>query len=157
MLKEEYSCCHRGSFYISFQKDGKIKTGFNITNDKASKPLLESIQKQLKNIGSIHEGSKNELVYTVNGINQIVNTLIPFMDNNPIFSEKATHYKKFKIVTLMLNNEKTLSLQDKINMVELPYNMNKKGKRRLMSKLEYIELLKNLPCPPFRKHGPSDA
>jgi hypothetical protein len=26
-----------GSFYISFQKDGTIKTGFNITNDKNSK------------------------------------------------------------------------------------------------------------------------
>ena len=76
-----------GSFYISFNKDGKIKTSFNITNDKASKPLLESIQKHFKNIGSIHEGTKNELVYTVTGINQINDILIPFIDKNPVFSE----------------------------------------------------------------------
>jgi hypothetical protein len=52
-----------------------------------SKPLLENINKQLQDIGSIHEGSKNELVYTVNGLNQINDILIPFMDKNPIFSE----------------------------------------------------------------------
>jgi len=45
--------------FIWFQKNGKIKTGFNITNDLDSKPLLESIQKQFKSIGSIHEGTKN--------------------------------------------------------------------------------------------------
>ena len=65
-----------GSFSISFQKEGKIKTGFNITNDPDSRPLLEKIKAQLQNIGSIQEGSKNELVYTVNGINQINDVLI---------------------------------------------------------------------------------
>lgn len=132
-----------GSFYISFQKDGKIKTGFNITNDKASKPLLESIQKQFKNIGSIHEGSKNELVYTVTGINQINDILIPFMDNNPIFSERALHFSKFRVVSLMLKNEQPLTLKSKLDIVELAYDMNKKGKHRFMSKADYIKLLKN--------------
>lgn len=135
-----------GSFFISFQTDGTIKTGFNITSDKNSKYLLEKIQLQLENIGSIHEGSKNELVYTVNGINQIIDVLIPFMDNNPIFSEKAMHYSKFRTVSHMLGKKKEqpLTLQSKLNIVELAYDMNKKGKRRLMSKLEYINLLKQL-------------
>lgn len=133
-----------GSFYISFQKDGIIKTGFNITSDKNSKLLLESIQKQLNNIGSIHEGSKNELVYTVTGINQIIDILIPFIDNNPIFSEKAIHYSKFRSISLMIKNEKLLTLQRKIDIVELAYDMNKKGKRRIMSKSEYINLLKQV-------------
>ncbi len=133
-----------GSFYVSFQTDGNIKTGFNITNDKNSKSLLENIQKQLKNIGSIQEGTKNELVYTVNGINQITDVLIPFMDSNPIFSEKAIHYRKFRFVSLMLKNEKILTLEKKLNIVEMAYNMNKKGKRRMMNKLEYIELLKKM-------------
>jgi hypothetical protein len=63
----------------------------NITNDLDSKPLLESIQKQLQNIGSKHEGTKNELVtpmephHTVNGLNKINEILIPFMDKNTIF------------------------------------------------------------------------
>lgn len=129
-----------GSFYISFNKDGKIKTGFSITNDKSSKPLLEIIQKQLNNIGSIQEGTKKELIYTVNGLNQIINTLIPFMDENPIFSERALHYNKFKIVSLLLKNEQPLSLESKLKIVELAYDMNKKGKRRNLDKTEYIDL-----------------
>lgn len=132
-----------GSFYISFNKDGKIKTGFSITNDKASKPLLESIQKQFNNIGSIQEGTKNELIYTVTGLNQIINTLIPFMDKNPIFSERAAHYNKFKIVSLLLKNEQPLTLESKLKIVELAYDMNKKGKRRNLNKTEYINLFIN--------------
>nr|QCI56450.1 hypothetical protein [Hypsizygus marmoreus] len=133
-----------GSFYISFQKEGQIKTGFNITNDLNSKPLLENIQKQLKNIGSIHKGSKNELVYTVTGLNQINDILIPFIDNNPLFSERALHYIKFKTVSIMLKNEQPLSLESKLKIVELAYNMNKKGKRRNLSKSQYIENLKQV-------------
>ena len=128
-----------GSFYISFQKDGIIKTGFNITSDKNSKPLLENIKKQLNNIGSIHEGSKNELVYTVTGLNQIIETLIPFMDKSPIFSERASHYFKFRTVSLLLKNERPLSFQSKKDIIELAYDMNKKGKRRMLSKSEYLE------------------
>nr|AYE93235.1 LAGLIDADG homing endonuclease [Termitomyces sp.]AYE93257.1 LAGLIDADG homing endonuclease [Termitomyces sp.] len=140
-----------GSFFISFQKDGKIKTGFNITNDLGSKPLLEEIQKQLRNIGSIQEGSKNELVYTVNGLNQINEVLIPFIDSNPLFSERASHYEKFKTVSIMLANEKPLSLESKLDIVELAYDMNKKGKRRNLSKSEYRDKLKNLHQSPFPK------
>lgn len=130
-----------GSFFISFQSDGKIKTGFNITNDKNSKSLLETIQLKLNGIGSINDGTKNELVYTVTGINQITEILIPFVDNNPLFSERALHYEKFKTVSLLLKNEHPLTLKSKLKIVDLCYDMNKKGKHRLLTKSEYIELL----------------
>ena len=84
-----------GSFYVSFNKNGLIKTGFSITGDKDSRPLLEGIQEKFKGIGSIKEGSKNELVYTITGLNQIIDVLIPFIDNNPLISERALHYDKF--------------------------------------------------------------
>ena len=35
-----------GSVFVSFQKNGEIKTGFNITSDKNSRPLLDAIQKK---------------------------------------------------------------------------------------------------------------
>lgn len=133
-----------GSFFISFQKDGNIKTGFNITNDKESKPLLETLKLKLKGIGSINEGTKNELVYVVTGINQITDVLIPFIDENPLFSERALHYEKFKTVSLTIKNEIPLTLESKLKIVELGYNMNKKGKRRLLTKPEYIAILENL-------------
>lgn len=107
-----------GSFFISFQSDGKIKTGFNVTSDKASKPLLENLKKEFKGIGSINEGTKNELVFTVTGLNQITEVLIPFMDIHPLFSERALHYFKFRTVSLILKKEKPLSLERKLEIVE---------------------------------------
>jgi len=130
-----------GSFYISFNKNGKITTGFSITTDNFSRPLLEAIQIKLKGIGSIRTGSKNELVLTVTGLDQINEVLIPFMDKNPLLSERASHYAKFKNVSLILKNNQPLSLEDKIKLVELYYNMNKDGKRRLLTKIEYINQL----------------
>ncbi len=132
-----------GSFFISFQKDTKIKIGFNITNDRDSKPLLEGIKNKFNNIGTIIEGTKKELVYVVNGLNQINDNLIPFMDENPIFSERASHYDKFRTVALLLKREKPLTLKSKINIVNLAYEMNKKGKHRILSKSQYTDLLKN--------------
>ena len=130
-----------GSFFISFHADGSIKTGFNITNDKASKPLLEGIKAKFKNIGAINEGSKNELVYTITGLNQITEVLIPFMDQNPIYSERALHYDKFRTVSLMLKNEKPLTFESKLKIIELCYDMNKKGKHRSLTKAQYIDLI----------------
>lgn len=136
-----------GSFFISFQTDGKIKPGFSITNDKDSKALLESIQLRLGGIGNINVGNKNELIFSVRGLNQIINNLIPFMDKNPIYSERSLHYDKFKKVSLLLKNDSLLDLDSKVKIVELCYNMNKEGKRRLYSKTEYINLLKKLTPP----------
>ena len=74
---------------FAFDCKGK-RTGFNITNDLFSKPLLEIVKQKLGGIGSIREGTKKELVYTVTGLNQIVDLLIPFIDKHPVFSEKST-------------------------------------------------------------------
>ena len=63
------------------------------------------------------------------------------MDENPIFSERASHYNKFKFVSLLLKNEQPLTLESKLKIVELAYDMNKKGKRRSLSKTEYINLI----------------
>ena len=132
-----------GSFFVSFNSDGSIKTGFNITNDKDSKALLDGIKSHFDGIGTVNEGTKNELVYTVTGLNQITNTLIPFMDKNPIYSERASHYNKFRFVSLMLQTEKPLTLKSKLQIVELCYNMNKKGKRRSLTKAQFIKLLRD--------------
>ena len=132
-----------GSFYISFQRNGKITTGFKVVGDSMSRPLLEAIQRKLNGIGTITTGTKNELILTVSGLNQVNDILIPFMDLNPLLSERASHYEGFKHVSQMLKNKKPLTLEDKIELVELYYNSNKDGKRRLFTKSEYLEILKS--------------
>jgi len=63
------------------------------------------------------------------------------MDENPIYSERALHYDKFRTVSLKLKNQKPLTLQSKLEIVELCYNMNKKGKHRSLTKSQFIKLL----------------
>jgi hypothetical protein len=57
--------------------------------------------------GSISKRHRD--THTVNGLNQINEILIPFMDKNPIFSERASHYLKFKTVSTLLKNSSGLS------------------------------------------------
>jgi hypothetical protein len=133
-----------GSFFVYFLSTGEIKIGFTIVTDKPSRVMLQGIQTYLSGIGSIREGSKNELVYSVVGINQIVDVLVPFMDKNPILSERALHYHKFREVSLLLKENNPLPLSVKLEIVELCYDMNKEGKRRVMIKSQYIELLNQI-------------
>lgn len=132
-----------GSVYIYFQKNGNINTGFSITTDKLSMLLLEQIKKRLIDKGSIRKGTKDELVYSVTGLNQITERLIPFIDKNPLFSERSQHYEKFRTVNLLLRDEQPLSLNSNRQIVELAYNMNKEGKHRNLTKEQYLEIIKN--------------
>lgn len=132
-----------GSVFVSFQSNGIIKTGFNITSDRNSISLFEEIQRIFKGVGAINEGTKNELVYALTGNKHLTNIIIPFIDENPLFSERALHYEKFKTVTLFLKEHKPLdiTLENKLEIVELCYNMNKGGKHRKYTKAEYIAIL----------------
>jgi len=130
-----------GSFWVSFSAIGQIRTGFSITADVASVPLLNAIRNRFNNVGSILSKKFTYSTYYVHGINQIVETIIPFMDKNPIFSERANHYNIFKEVSLILYNKKSLNLEDKLFILDLAYDSNKKGKRRRFSREEYINIL----------------
>jgi hypothetical protein len=112
--------------------------------DTASIPLLNKIKEQFNNIGAVLRKKPTYYIYMVHGLTQLTNVVIPFMDLNPIFSERADHYDIFRKVCFMLKNEKPLTLETKLEIVELAYNANKSGKRRRITKEEYIKLLKEI-------------
>jgi hypothetical protein len=87
--------------------------------------------------------TKNKNAKARAGLNQIVDLLIPFIDKHPVFSEKSIHYVKFRTISIMLKRENPLSLESKLNAIDLAYNMNKKGKHRNLSKSQYIEIVKS--------------
>jgi len=49
------------------------------------------------------------------------------MDKNPIFSERAHHYDIFRKVSLIIKHQRPLTLEAKLEIVELAYNANKSG------------------------------
>lgn len=140
-----------GSFYISFEKNGLIIPYFTITNDIFSLPLLECIKKQFKGIGSISKvKGRNAIRYKIMSLNEIIETLIPIVDKYPLLSERNEHFQIFREVCFMLKNnpKKNKDLKFKLELVDLAYESNKKGKRRKLTKLEYISLLNHLQSKP---------
>jgi hypothetical protein len=140
-----------GSFYISFEQNGLIIPYFTITNDIFSLPLLESIKKQFKGIGSISKvKGRNAIRYKIMSLNEIIETLIPIVDKNPLLSERNEHFQIFRKICLMLKNnpKNNKDLNFKLELVDLAYESNKKGKRRKLTKLEYISLLNHLHSKP---------
>lgn len=133
-----------GSFWVSFSEKAEIKPGFSITTDTETIPLLEEIKILFNNVGSIQRKKSTYSSYFVHGLRQIINIIIPFMDKNPLLSERADHYNIFRQVSLILSTQKPLTLDKKLEIVELAYNANKSGKRRKINKVEYIELLKKI-------------
>jgi LAGLIDADG endonuclease len=96
------------------------------------------------NIGSIQQKKITYSTYFVHGLSQIIDIIIPFIDKNPLFSERANHYDIFRQVCLILKNNKPITLEQKLEIVELAYNSNKGGKRRRKTKEDYIELLNKI-------------
>jgi hypothetical protein len=133
-----------GCFWITFEKTGRIRPGFSITMDTATIPLLTKIKGLFNNVGSVKPDKPTYSSYMVYGLKQLIEEIIPFMDLNPIFSERAGHYAIFRQVCFMIKNEKPLTLKTKLEIVELAYNANKSGKRRNIPQAEYIKLLKNI-------------
>lgn len=125
-----------GSFHVSFLAGGKIKPGFHLTQHYTLRGLLDTVL-SFFSCGTIQE--KGSVIrYQIDKFDDIVNVLIPFMENNTLHTDKNTHYHIFKEVCILMKDNKELSKEDLLRIIDLAYNMNKDGKRRVMSKEEYI-------------------
>lgn len=65
------------------------------------------------------------------------------MDSNILHTQKKEHYQIWKQVCLTIRDEPKLTKKSLLNLVELSYNMNKEGKRRKLTKDQYIQLIEN--------------
>ena len=106
--------------------------------------MLKEILKRFNGVGSIQKTKETYSKYFVHGLKQILEEIIPFMDQNKLYSERLNHYQIFRKVSFILTEEKPLSLETKLKIVDMCYDSNKKGKRRHLSKSEYIKLLYQL-------------
>jgi LAGLIDADG endonuclease len=65
-----------GSFWVSFEKS-RISTGFSITVDNESIPLLIKIRQRFNNKGSIIKKTETYSVYVIRSLKDIIEVLIP--------------------------------------------------------------------------------
>lgn len=128
-----------GSFNISFKENKKIQFGFHITQDISSMNLLNKVQ-NFFGCGSTSASwcSSHRLRFQIDGIEKTDRMSVPFIDKYLFHSSKSIHYTIFKKVCQLIYNKPDLSDSDLLNIIELAYNMNKDGKRRKLTKEEYI-------------------
>ena len=61
------------------------------------------------------------------------------MDKYRLYTEKANHYLKFKEVVYLVEKRAHLDAQGFSQIVNIAYDMNLEGKRRKLSKEEYLK------------------
>jgi len=122
-----------GSFVISFMS---TKIGipirpvpiFNITQSKIEFDLFIEIQKKL-GIGKVYNNRQN-VIFVVKSIDEIIEILLPLFDKYPLKGSKLVGYNIFKTVALMIKEKKHLTLEGLIQILNLSYFMNKETSLR---------------------------
>jgi LAGLIDADG endonuclease len=76
---------------------------FNITQSKLEFYLFIEIQKKL-DVGKVYNNRQN-VVFVVKSIDEIVEVLFPLFDKYPLRGSKLVGYKIFKTVALMIKEK----------------------------------------------------
>lgn len=117
-----------GSFVVGFMK---TKIGlpfrpvpvFNITQSNIEYELFLEIQKKL-GIGKVYNNRQN-VIFVVKSIDDIVEVLLPLFDKYPLRGSKLITYNIFKTVVLLIKEKKHLTLEGLIQILHYSYFMNK--------------------------------
>lgn len=139
-----------GSFFITFHPDFFLRPGFNISQNRTKKRLLDKVLEFFK-CGEVQTESDTLIKYRITNfkeifppgipVERILAQLIPFCDKYRFYTLKRDHYRIFREVCMIKGNreERLISLDDKFKIIDLAYNMNKEGTLRKMTKEEYIK------------------
>jgi hypothetical protein len=101
---------------------------FNITQSKIEFDLIIEIQKKL-GIGKVYNNRQN-VIFVVKSIDEIIEVLLPLFDKYPLRGSKLAGYNIFKTVALMIKEKKHLTLEGLIQILNLSYFMNKETSLR---------------------------
>jgi hypothetical protein len=109
---------------------------FNITQSKIEFDLFIEIQKKL-GIGKVYNNRQN-VIFVVKSIDEIVEVLLPLFDKYPLRGSKLVGYNIFKTVALMIKEKKHLTLEGLIQILNLSYFMNKETSLRTNESKEIL-------------------
>ena len=144
-----------GSLIISIIKQDKAPYGvllqpeFNITQHINGLSILNSFKVLFNNKGQMHQksGSLYVWVYSLKGINNLIDYLIPFFLEFVVpysCKYKKEEFDKFLFILNKLKEKSNFEKEEFINIIKLVYDLNpdgkgKKRKRTLSQILSIIE------------------
>lgn len=128
-----------GCFSVSFGANRKLSLGFHITGHISVKPLFDKVQ-SLLNCGQVRDKSATEVRYQIDNFTDMRDILIPLVDQYDLHSTKSVHYEIFKKVLYLIDVNAHMTPEGFMEIIDLAYNMNLEGKRRKLTKQEYVDL-----------------
>ena len=131
-----------------------IQPEFNVTQHVNGINILYSYKVLFNNLGTVHKksGSEKVWVYSLKGIDNIENIVIPFFEKY-VVPYSCKHNKKpfsefcYIINKLFINRKKTMDKKQFIELVKLTYKLNPqgKGKHRKRTLDEVLSIINKAP------------
>lgn len=133
-----------GSFNISFRMDRRrIGTNFTVITELSSISVLNELV-DFFNCGTVYTLVSSAARYQVQTVDEILEKIYPIFKNHPFNTIKQTHFEKTIEVCKLIKVKGYKSDEDLKAIVELAWDMNKSGKGRRVSKIEYLsKFIKN--------------
>lgn len=127
-----------GGFHFSFLSNPpRARPTFALGQHTLSLVLLFALKKFFSS-GSIYQVGKYHWRYTVSNLGELEKQIIPHFTENPLLDDKGGHFRLF-CKGMSLNKQHSLSSKEKLAaLVTLLYDSNAGGKRRRLSKAEYL-------------------
>lgn len=134
-----------GSFCLNIKKKDESKYGFTIdpafyVYQHKSKRVILEIFKFVFGTGSIHIKSSPDtvLTYQITGIRNCYEKVLPFFRKYPLITKKETFQIFEKAIELMFKKQH-LSKEGKLELLDLAYMLNQRGKGRKWNKEKFVE------------------
>jgi len=141
-----------GSFHIAFQIREDLPLGisiipeFHISQSRHSKRALE-IAREILGCGYIkpnHKKSKDDtFVLVVRDRVDLLTKIIPFFEYNRLQTEKINDFAKFGEVVRLMDNGLHRKLSGAKKIIDIAYQMNGDGTKRIRKKQELKASLKS--------------
>ena len=134
-----------GSFNVSFQIKPykRIRANFTVVQERSNKQLLNEL-KAYFNCGNVYDLPSAASRYQVENIDLILNNIKPVFNKISFNTQRAEYYKTTIKVCEIIKTQGYKSNDIFKQIIELSYDKNKLGKRRIMPKEELIKKIDKL-------------
>lgn len=137
-----------GSFHIAFQKRDDLPLGisiipeFHVSQNRSSIKVLELVRRTL-GCGYIKPNHRNSsdstYVLVVRDKQDLITKVIPFFRYHQLMTTKSNDFDIFAKIVDLMDKSYHRNAKNITGIIELAYQMNNSGKRRIISKEELID------------------
>lgn len=131
-----------GSFNVSFQHKPyrRVRANFTIVQETACRELLNEL-KTIFGCGNVYDLRSAATRYQVENVDLILNNILPKLSGVTFNTQKYLHYEVFIKVCNILKTSGYKSDTSFKEIIELAYDSNLSGKRRRLTKQEFIDVM----------------